>query len=259
MPANRPTPPVAKKIPVVIEQLGRTRTDDYQWMKDDNWQAVLRDPTLIKAEVKEHLDAENAYREAMMASTLPLQETMFREMRGRIKEDDSSVPASDGAWGKEAGKTFQGGVGEGAKGNEGTSAAVKGTKGAVSYNEWSFAKSQKLSVAKIVTSAGPDAVELTTASAGKSIDGVKIKGTGNDLVLDTSSFYKPTAAGAYPIMMPTYEIVCSKYEDADTAKAVKAFLTTAVTTGQKGLEDNGYIPLPAQFTEKLKTAVAAIS
>ena len=44
-------PPVAKKIPVVIEQLGRTRTDDYQWMKDDNWQAVLRDPTLIKADV----------------------------------------------------------------------------------------------------------------------------------------------------------------------------------------------------------------
>ncbi len=98
MPANRPTPPVAKKIPVVIEQLGRTRTDDYQWMKDDNWQAVLRDPSLIKAEVKEHLDAENAYREAMMASTLPLQETMFREMRGRIKEDDASVPAPDGPW-----------------------------------------------------------------------------------------------------------------------------------------------------------------
>lgn len=93
-----PQPPVAKKIPVVIEQLGRTRTDDYHWMKDDNWQAVLRDPTLIKSEVKEHLLAENAYREAMMASTLPLQEAMFAEMRGRIKEDDSSAPAADGAW-----------------------------------------------------------------------------------------------------------------------------------------------------------------
>ena len=93
-----PQPPVAKKIPVVIEQLGRTRTDDYQWMKDDNWQAVLRDPTLIKADVREHLEAENAYREAMMASTVPLQETMFAEMRGRIKEDDSSVPSPDGAW-----------------------------------------------------------------------------------------------------------------------------------------------------------------
>ena len=54
---SMPQPPVAKKIPVVIEQLGRTRTDDYHWMKDDNWQAVLRDPTLIKAEVKEHLTA----------------------------------------------------------------------------------------------------------------------------------------------------------------------------------------------------------
>ena len=96
--ASMPQPPVAKKIPVVIEQLGRTRTDDYQWMKDDNWQAVLRDPTLIKAEVKDHLTAENAYREAMMTSTLPLQQTMFAEMRGRIKEDDSSVPAPDGGW-----------------------------------------------------------------------------------------------------------------------------------------------------------------
>ncbi len=95
---NAPVPPVAKKIPVVIEQLGRTRTDDYQWMKDDNWQAVLRDPTLIKADVKEHLIAENAYREAMLAPTLPLQAAMFEEMKGRIKEVDSSVPSGDGPW-----------------------------------------------------------------------------------------------------------------------------------------------------------------
>ena len=98
MSQGRPVPPVAKKIPVTIEQLGRTRVDDYQWMKDDNWQAVLRDPTLIKADVKEHLIAENAYREAMMASTVPLQNQMFEEMKGRIKEDDSSVPAPDGPW-----------------------------------------------------------------------------------------------------------------------------------------------------------------
>jgi len=95
---SQPVPPVAKKIPVRIEQLGRVRVDDYQWMKDDNWQAVLRDPTLIKADVREHLEAENAYREQMMASTLPLQATMFEEMKGRIKEADSSVPSPDGAW-----------------------------------------------------------------------------------------------------------------------------------------------------------------
>ncbi len=95
---DMPVPPVAKKIPVTIEQLGRVRVDEYQWMKDDNWQAVLRDPTLIKADVKEHLEAENAYREAMMASTEPLQATMFEEMKGRIKQDDSSVPSPDGPW-----------------------------------------------------------------------------------------------------------------------------------------------------------------
>lgn len=54
MSQGTPVPPVAKKIPVRIEQLGRVRVDDYQWMKDDNWQAVLRDPTLIKADVREH-------------------------------------------------------------------------------------------------------------------------------------------------------------------------------------------------------------
>ncbi|MGI4819534.1 MAG: S9 family peptidase [Janthinobacterium lividum] len=94
----RPVPPVAKKVPVRIEQLGRVRTDEYQWMKDDNWQAVLRDPTLIKQDVKENLIEENAYREAMMVSTLPLQNQMFEEMKGRIKEDDSSVPSADGPW-----------------------------------------------------------------------------------------------------------------------------------------------------------------
>lgn len=94
----RPVPPVPKKVPVTIEQLGRTRIDEYQWMKDDNWQAVLRDPSLIKQDVKEHLTQENAYREAMMASTVPLQNEMFEEMKGRIKEDDASVPSADGPW-----------------------------------------------------------------------------------------------------------------------------------------------------------------
>ncbi len=167
--------------------------------------------------------------------------------------------ASGGAWGKGAGKSFAGGVGEGAKGNEGTSAAIKNTPGSITYNEWSFAKSQGLSVAKIITSAGPEPVELTAETAGKAIDGVKIKGEGNDLVLDTASFYQPTEAGSYPIMLGTYEIVCSKYSDPEVAKAVKAFLTSALGNGQKGLEDNGYIPIPDAFKSRLTTAVAAIS
>ena len=167
--------------------------------------------------------------------------------------------ASDGAWGKGSGKTFNGGVGEGAKGNEGTSAAIKSTAGSITYNEWSYATKQGLQIADVITSAGPDPVKLTAESAGKSIDAVQIKGQGNDLVLDTSSFYKPTAAGAYPIILGTYNVVCSKYPQSDVAPAVKAFLTVATTDGQKGLEEAGYIPIPDSFKSKLTTAINAIS
>ena len=91
-----PKPPVAQKIPHRIEQLGRVRADDYAWMKDENWQQVLRDPKALRADVREHLDAENAYTKAVLAETEALQAQLFAEMKGRIKEDDSSVPAPDG-------------------------------------------------------------------------------------------------------------------------------------------------------------------
>ena len=93
-----PTPPVARREPKRIEQLGRVRTDDYAWMRDDNWQEVMRDPSVLRADIRTHLDAENAYTRAMMAPTETLQERIFQEMRGRTKEDDSSVPSPDGAW-----------------------------------------------------------------------------------------------------------------------------------------------------------------
>lgn len=167
--------------------------------------------------------------------------------------------ASEGAWGKGAGKSFAGGVGEGAKGNEGTSAAIASTPGSITYNEWSFAKAQNLAIADIVTSAGPEPVELSVETAGKAIDGVKFEGTGNDLVLDTTSFYMPTEPGSYPIVLAAYEIVCSQYPDAEVATAVKAFMHSALGNGQNGLEENGYIPVPEAFKTRLTEAVDAIN
>ena len=167
--------------------------------------------------------------------------------------------ASNGAWGKGTGKTFKGGVGEGAKGNDGTSAAIKATEGSVTYNEWSFAEAQHLKMAKIVTSAGPDAVAISADSVGKTISGAAISGQGNDLVLDTNSFYKPAQAGSYPIVLATYEIVCSKYPDAQVGTAVKAFLQSTIGAGQNGLADNGYIPIPDAFKSRLSAAVNAIT
>ncbi|MBL8543694.1 MAG: S9 family peptidase [Hyphomonadaceae bacterium] len=93
-----PQPPIARIEPKRIEQLGRVRVDEYSWLKDDNWQNVMRDPSLLRADVREYIEAENAYREAMMAPTLELQEHIYQEMRGRVKEDDSTVPSPDGPW-----------------------------------------------------------------------------------------------------------------------------------------------------------------
>jgi phosphate transport system substrate-binding protein len=167
--------------------------------------------------------------------------------------------AAHGAWGKGTGKAFKGGVGEGATGNDGTSAAVKNTEGSITYNEWSFAQAQNLTMAGIVTSAGPDPVSISTGSVSKTIAGATIAGHGNDLVLDTTSFYEPKQPGAYPIMLGTYEIVCSQYPDARIGAAVKAFLQATIGAGQAGLANNGYVPIPQGLKSRLSASVNAIS
>ena len=167
--------------------------------------------------------------------------------------------ASNGGWGKGIGKTFKGGVGEGAKGNDGTSAAIKATDGSITYNEWSFAQARKLNMAKIVTSVDPEPVAISADSVGKTISGATIIGEGSDLVLDTVSFYRPAQPGSYPIVLATYEVVCSKYPDAQVGKAVKAFLQSTIGDGQNGLGDNGYVPIPDSFKSRLSTAVNAIA
>jgi phosphate transport system substrate-binding protein len=169
------------------------------------------------------------------------------------------VAASNGAWDRGAGKTFAGGVGEGAKGNEGTSAAIMNTAGSITYNEWSYVKNQGLSVARIITSAGPDPVELNVESASKAVAATRIKGEGNDLHLDTVSLYRPTESGAYPIVLTTYEVVCARYPRSDVAPALRAFLTVAITSGQRNLEAHGYIPVPERFKERLSAAINSIA
>ncbi|WP_284776830.1 S9 family peptidase [Agrobacterium sp. lyk4-40-TYG-31] len=95
---NLPATPVAAKKPTTDTHHGITRTDDYAWFRADNWQAMFKDPTLLAPEIRTHLEAENAYMEAAMADTKPLQEKLFEEMKGRIKQDDSSVPVNDGPY-----------------------------------------------------------------------------------------------------------------------------------------------------------------
>jgi len=83
----------------VIEQLQRSRRDPYGWLKDDNWREVMRDPSRLRADIRKHLEAENTYTRATLEEpSRELQEQLFEEMRGRINEKDSTVPAIDGPW-----------------------------------------------------------------------------------------------------------------------------------------------------------------
>lgn len=93
-----PVPPVARKIPKTIEQLGRVRVDEYQWLKDVRWQEVLKDPSVLDADIRNYLTAENAYFNEMMGDTTLLREKLFAEMKSRIKADDSSVLSPDGPY-----------------------------------------------------------------------------------------------------------------------------------------------------------------
>jgi oligopeptidase B len=86
------TPPVAERRPANATHHGVTFTDDYAWLRDPGY------PEVTDEQILSHLKAENAHFEAAMAPHAALIETIFQEMKGRIKEDDQSVPARDGAY-----------------------------------------------------------------------------------------------------------------------------------------------------------------
>jgi oligopeptidase B len=89
-------PPEAARRPKVARHHGVELRDDYAWLRADNWQDVMREPSLLDAEIRAYLEAENAYCEAELADTRLLQETLFTEMKARLKQDDSTVPTPDG-------------------------------------------------------------------------------------------------------------------------------------------------------------------
>ncbi|MGF7007434.1 S9 family peptidase [Aminobacter sp. BE322] len=88
--------PETERRPVSDTRHGITRVDEYAWLRADNWQEVFRDPSLLDPAIRAHLEAENRYQAELMADTAELRKALFGEMKGRIKEDDSSVPMKDG-------------------------------------------------------------------------------------------------------------------------------------------------------------------
>ncbi len=81
------TPPIAKKVPTTATLHGEVRTDDYAWLRDKN-----------NPEVIAYIESENAYTADVMRPTEALQQTLYDEMLGRIKEDDSRPPVKRDDW-----------------------------------------------------------------------------------------------------------------------------------------------------------------
>ena len=133
---------------------------------------------------------------------------------------------------------------------------MKSTEGGVTYAEWSYAKDNKLGIAQMDNGAG--AVELTGPAVAKAVGVATQAGDGNNIKLKLD--YATKEAGAYPILLVTYEIACSKAKDPAKAKLVKAFLTFfAAPAEQAKLQEIGYAPLPATVQTKVASAIAALS
>ncbi|MEV0001182.1 phosphate ABC transporter substrate-binding protein PstS [Micromonospora sp. NPDC050980] len=167
----------------------------------------------------------------------------------------SKTAEADWTFGKAKEWKAPGGTGQ--KGSDGVTGFVKSTPGSITYTELSFAENAGLNMAKIQNGAGEFA-ELTPENAGKAVAGAEVVGQGDDLALSID--YNTKEAGAYPLVLVTYEIVCDKGMDADKLKAVKGFLGyTASEEGQQALTELGYAPLPESVRGKVADAVSKMS
>ncbi len=91
--------PKADNRPVIRTFHDIKLSDNYAWLRADNWQEVMqKGKDVLPADIRDYLEAENAYTSKELAHTEKLQADLFEEMKARIKEDDSSVPSPDGAF-----------------------------------------------------------------------------------------------------------------------------------------------------------------
>lgn len=162
--------------------------------------------------------------------------------------------AAPEAWTIEPSKSWTAPGGVAAQGSDGVAKQIASTDGSIGYVEWGFAIDDGLAVAQIDNGAGP--VELTAESAGIAVAAAEVVGTGDDLSLKLD--YATQEPGAYPVILVTYEIVCSG-GNGELGPLLKSFLGYTSTDGQATLEELGAAPLPAEIQTKVIASVSTIS
>ena len=91
-------PPRAARGDEVTERHGHRLADPYAWLRDPDWQRVMREPEALQPDIREHIEAELAFTDAVLEPIRQLREDLVAELKARIKEEDSTVPAPDGPW-----------------------------------------------------------------------------------------------------------------------------------------------------------------
>jgi phosphate transport system substrate-binding protein len=164
--------------------------------------------------------------------------------------------AAPSDWQYASGTSWSAPGGTAERGSGGVAAAVAQSDGSIGYMEWSYAQALNLRTAKIGNRAG-EFVALSKAAAAQAVADADIVGTGDDLRLKLA--YTSSAAGLYPIVLVTYEVVCAKGTKPASLDLVKAFLTYAASKdGQDAATRLGYSPLPERIRGRVTTIIAVL-
>ena len=195
-----------------------------------------------------------------LAESNPDAELPDQEIKPFFRSDESGTSdnfqkflaaASDGKWTGE-GKAFPSEVGTGANGSSGVASEVAATEGAITYVEAGFAEKK----ANIDFGSGP--VELTDEAVAAALDSMEFTTEGHNMAVDAEALFSSDAEGAYPLVLTTYEIVCSAGYDETTSNMVKDFLNVALDSQDEELAGEGFIPVTGAHADRLREAVNAI-
>ncbi|MFB2917564.1 MULTISPECIES: phosphate ABC transporter substrate-binding protein PstS [Aerosakkonema] len=150
------------------------------------------------------------------------------------------------------GKTVKWPTGIAAKGNEGVTAQILQTQGALGYVEYGYAKQTNLKYAALQNKAGTFVVP-NEESAAKTLESVTLPENLRAFIED------PEGQDSYPIVTYTWLLVYKQYPDLVKAKAIEAMIEYGLTEGQKNSPELGYVPLPKSIISKIAAAADQIS
>ena len=150
-----------------------------------------------------------------------------------------------------SGKSVTWPVGVAGKGNDGVTALIKSTPGAIGYVEYGFAANNKLTMADLQNKAG-NFIAPSVESAATTLASAKLPSNLRAFIFD------PKGANDYPIVTFTWLLVKKSYADAAKGAAVKAFVTYGLTKGQAIAPQLGYVTLPAEVVSKAQAALETV-